>query len=76
MNLTANQCLNLLWIFHMEDRDLGLTSKEVKQLEVDVLSRFSQIDSPYRSRLVTQDVTELTEYLLKNGSGTTIFTEE
>lgn len=76
MNLTANQCLNLLWIFHMENNSIELTSDEVAQLEYEVLTRFGSITSPYAERLVARNANQLTEFLRKNGSGTSIFSEE
>lgn len=75
MNLTANQCLNLLWIHYMETQDLGFTPKELQALEYEICSRFRDLDSPYKMHLKYNTQEKLTKFLLDN-SGQNIFNSE
>lgn len=63
--MTANQALQLLWLYHRES--LVLTKLEVSDLEFLLINRYATLtNEDYISKMRFRNKESLTEFLLKN----------
>lgn len=58
MHLYPNQAFNLLYVNEEQPELLKFTKEELRQVQLQVIGDWSNIDSPYRKYLVTKDLKE------------------
>lgn len=73
-SLSVNQSLNLLYIHYREpDHKLGLTAANIGDLTLFIVSKYSELTSPYKERMIPQSKSELVDVLRSDKGAAGIF---